>query len=213
LSEGSSDCLILFAKPPIPGRVKTRLIPAIGAEAATRLYRQLLEHALSAASSLSAVRKELWWDGPEEQECRAYAERFGMTLFRQRGADLGERMHHALESALQTAERTVLIGSDSLDYSAAYLNMAFEVLSRNDAVLGPAMDGGYLLIGMRQPQAHLFHDVPWSTGRVVEVTRQRLREQGLSWQELPTMRDIDDISDLQASSLGNVRYPAADSNN
>ncbi len=191
-----SDCLILFAKPPIPGRVKTRLIPAIGADAATRLYRLLLEHALNAAAKLESVRKELWCAPPDVEQCRDYAERYGMVLRTQKGADLGERMHHALDSVLRTAQRAVLIGSDSPCYDVDYLNSAFEALRGHDAVLGPAFDGGYLLIGTKKSDSRLFRSIPWSGDRVLETTRQRLLQMGWTRQELPTRHDVDEVADL-----------------
>jgi rSAM/selenodomain-associated transferase 1 len=196
LRKDSADCLILFAKPPIPGRVKTRLIPAIGAVAAARLYRQLLEWTLTAGNSLSGVHKQLWWDGDDDGSGRDYAERYGMSLQRQRGANLGERMAHALAVAFRSAERAVLIGSDCPETDSAYLRSAFAALTRCDAIVGPAADGGYLLIGMRRPEGHLFTNIPWSSGKVLELTRQRLSELDWRWEELPGLRDIDEAVDL-----------------
>jgi rSAM/selenodomain-associated transferase 1 len=115
---------------------------------------------------------------------------------RQNGPDLGARMQDALEWALQRAPWAVLIGSDCPGYDSDYLQTAFAALERHDAVLGPALDGGYVLIGMRRAAPELFADMPWSTTGVLDTTRQRLQRKGWSWQELPTLRDIDTPQDL-----------------
>ena len=192
----NQPCLILFARPPKAGLVKTRLIPAIGADAAAEVYRRLLEHALDAASRLKEVRSELWCAGRDDGSCAAFADRFGMTLHRQEGGDLGERMYHALETALQTADKAVLIGSDSLDYDPGYLTQAFSSLEEHDAVLGPAADGGYLLIGLRRSERSLFDNMSWSNDGVLDETRRRLSALGWGWRELPTLRDVDLPEDL-----------------
>jgi len=187
--------------------VKTRLIPAIGADAAAKVYRQLLDHALGAAYGLHGVRRELWIDGPDDGVCIDYADRFDMTPCWQQGADLGERMYYALATALQKSACAVLIGSDSPEYDTDYLSHAFAELEAHDAVLGPAADGGYLLIGMRRPERRLFNDIPWSTDKVLDLTRRRLAQFGLSWTELPTLRDVDVAGDLAHLPEPEKSYP------
>ncbi len=188
--------LLVFAREPVPGRVKTRLIPALGAPGAARLYRRLLEHSLCAAGALTTAQVQLWCDSGGEG-CRELAQRFGATLFHQRGRDLGERMHRALSMPPPGAP-SVLIGSDCPGYTPAYLRAAFAALDELDAVLGPALDGGYVLIGVRRSHARLFEDIAWGGSAVLQTTRERLRELGWRWVELPALGDVDRPDDLGA---------------
>ncbi len=186
--------LLVFAREPVPGRVKTRLIPALGAAGAAELYRRLLAHSLVTAGALQAVRVQLWCDNGGEG-CRALAQHFGATLFQQRGRDLGERMHRALSTPPPGAP-SVLIGSDCPGYTPAYLRSAFAALRELDAVLGPALDGGYVLIGVRRSHVRLFEDIEWGGSAVLQTTRERLRELGWRWLELPALGDVDCPEDL-----------------
>jgi len=196
LSNSNTKTLIVFAKAPVQGQVKTRLIPEIGADAATRVYRKLLEQILDISVDLPDVTGELWCSGDIDGKCAAYAKQHGMSLHQQEGADLGERMHLAFESVLQRCDRAVLIGSDSPEFDGDYLQAAFRALEEKDAVVGPAEDGGYLLIGLKKPEPHLFRQITWSTNTVMAQTRSRLNELSLSWHELPVKRDIDEPQDL-----------------
>jgi rSAM/selenodomain-associated transferase 1 len=181
--------LLVFAREPQPGRVKTRLIPALGAAGAAALYRRLLAHTLEVAVGMSEIASELWYDGSDTAaECARLARHYDMPLHAQQGADLGERMRHALADALGRADAAVLIGSDCADFDAAYVRQAFAALEQDDAVFGPAADGGYVLIGVRRVDHSLFMDIPWSTDRVMERTRERLRALGWGWRELATPR-------------------------
>jgi len=190
---------LVFGRVPEPGRVKTRLIPALGAAAAAALYQRLLYDTLTTAAGMTDVRVEFWCDATDEEwpRGRKLAERFGVSGHRQLGADLGARMYHALGAELTTPPHpAVLIGSDCPGYDRAFLNQAFLVLADEDVVLGPALDGGYALIGVKWPAARLFSDIPWSTGAVLRLTRARLRALGWSWSELTPLRDIDRPEDL-----------------
>ena len=124
------------------------------------------------------------------------ASRFGMALRKQQGTGLGARMHHALGEALETASHAVLIGTDCPELDADYLADAITALTEHDAVLGPVADGGYVLIGLKRADHRLFYDIPWSTDRVLDLTRSRLTELDWRWAELPTLRDLDRPSDL-----------------
>ena len=194
-------CLLVFARNPQCGQVKTRLVPALGEQAATDIYRKLLADTLATASQ-AAGRHELWVDClPEQSELTALAGRHGMPIRVQRGADLGARMHTALTAALWQARYAVLIGTDCPELDAAYLGNAFRALERYDAVLGPAADGGYVLIGLRRTDPRIFNDIPWGSDRVLATTRGRLRTIAWSWYELPTLHDVDEPADLK-------RFPA-----
>lgn len=187
--------LLVFARAPRPGKVKTRLAAVVGAEAAAAIYRQLLAGTLEAAARVPHVRAEMWCDA-SDGGCELLASRFGMTLHRQQGQDLGSRMQHALGTALKKARRAVLVGSDCPDMTARYIGMAFAALEDHDAVLGPAADGGYVLIGLRDARHLMFQDIPWSTDRVLGLTRSRMAALHWRWAELPTLRDLDRPSDL-----------------
>ena len=190
--------LLVFAKAPVPGRVKTRLIPALGSEGAARLHRRLLERTLSEARDLPGVELDLWSPDPEHPAIIELASSHGIRVQRQQGPDLGGRMQHALETCLNEISRAVLIGSDCPDLQRAILIQAFEALEQGSVVLGPALDGGYVLIGLRDAcPPSLFQDIPWGTASVLEITRARLRACSLSWVELPPLRDLDRPEDLQ----------------
>jgi rSAM/selenodomain-associated transferase 1 len=189
-----SPRLLIFAKVPLPGLAKTRLIPALGAEGAAALQQRLIRLTLVTAAQ-SGLATELWChpdcDQPFFAACGA---EFAVELRRQQGADLGERMHHAFVTADAPA---LLIGTDCPALSAQDLCAAAAALNADhDAVLGPAADGGYYLIGLRRPQPALFHAMPWGTDAVLALTRTRLHAVGLCWHELPLHHDIDTPDDL-----------------
>jgi rSAM/selenodomain-associated transferase 1 len=189
--------MLVFARPPLEGRVKTRMIPAIGSAGATRLYRRMLLDTLATVRDTPADHRQLW--SSEDGDDNALAElarEYGLSLHQQHGDNLGQRMHAALAAALRAADRAVLIGSDCPQIDTAYLQAAFEALEQCPVVIGPARDGGYVLIGLRRPAAGLFDGIPWGSHRVMSSTRQRLRRAGHRWHELPPLRDVDRAEDL-----------------
>ena len=190
--------LLVFARNPVAGQVKTRLIPALGAEGAVAVYRRLLAGTLAAAHAANSDTLSLWIDQPSPNaELLDSIAAYDTDWHPQSSGDLGARMQHAFESSLAGHRHVVLIGSDCPEFSAAYLHQAFDALQRCDLVIGPASDGGYVLIGMNTSHAALFESIPWSTDRVLAVTRQRLAGLGLSCHELPALRDIDTADDLR----------------
>ena len=191
--------LIVFAKAPRPGAVKTRLIPVLGAQGAAAHHARLIKHTLAAASVACRDALELHADVVDDDFLRYCAARYNARLVAQRGDDLGERMHHAFETALVTERcpSAVLIGSDCPALTAAHLRRAFTALAGDhEAVIAPAEDGGYVLIGLCRIDALLFSDVPWGTDVVLHQTRERLRGLGWRWQELETLWDVDRPADL-----------------
>lgn len=190
--------LICFAREPIPGQVKTRLIRALGPEGATRLYRSLLGVALEAAAAVPGVHRELWCAGapPCGGVCAELASRYNLRLRHQPEGDLGRRMEAALREALTRGEPAVLIGSDCPAYTPGYLASAFAALESADVALGPAADGGYVLIGVRRLDPRLFAGIPWGSDQVLSRTRAALESLGWGWAELPTLRDLDRPEDL-----------------
>ena len=190
--------LVIMAKAPIAGHAKTRLIPALGAEGAASLQRVLVERQLAEALSAELAPLELWCAGdclhPYFLACR---ERFGVTLHCQQGPDLGERLFHALESALHEADFAIVIGCDIPELNADVLLQACEAMQQGaDAVIVPVEDGGYALMGLRRAEPLLFSQIEWGSDRVLAQTRDRLQQLGWYWHELPELWDLDRPEDL-----------------
>ena len=189
--------VVVMAKAPVAGRVKTRLIPTLGAEGAAGLARRLLDATLAQARAAGLGEIELCC-APDTTHAAfvAQRERGSVVLSTQGEGDLGARMHHAFLRGLAQAPQVIVIGTDVPALDAAYLQAADEALSGCDGVLGPAADGGYALIGLRRPAPRLFEQMPWSTGQVLAITRERIAECGLRHAELATLFDIDEPADL-----------------
>lgn len=189
-----------MAKAPVAGLAKTRLIPALGAEGAAALAARMLTNAVGEARAAGLGPVTLC--GAPDVSHPAFARLVddgGLALHPQGDGDLGARMQRAFERALATHERAVLIGTDAPGLDAAVLRAAAEALASHDAVFAPAHDGGYALVGLRRVapyRSRLFEAMPWSTAQVMAVTRERLREGGLRWHELPLLHDIDEPADL-----------------
>ena len=197
--------ILVFAKAPEPGLVKTRLIPALGPEGAAALAERLLEHTLKAAASVRSAVLELHGTPDIRHPVfRRLAARYKAVLHAQAGADLGERMAAAMEGALGRRRQVVLIGSDCPLMDAAYLEEAFSTLAVGyDMVLGPAEDGGYVLIGGVRPLPPLlFQGIAWGTEEVLSQTRERIRHLGVQCRELEPRPDLDRSEDL--SRIQNV---------
>lgn len=189
--------LMIFAKAPVAGYAKRRLIPALGAEKAALLQTHLIEHTLATAVA-TGIPLELWCapdaSHPFFAECAA---QYPIILRSQAGRDLGERMHHAFSDALGRGPWVLIIGCDSPALTPEMLIESSQMLEQGcDAVIGPAEDGGYYLIGLRRPEPSLFHDIPWGAGVVLERTRERLHALGWGWQELAPLWDLDRPDDL-----------------
>jgi hypothetical protein len=190
--------ILVFAKAPVAGRVKTRLIPVLGAQGAAALHRALVRRTLGEASRVDGAQVVLCC-APDAGHgfFRALAARYRVRLRSQRGADLGARMAHAMEWALAQGPTALLIGTDCPALTARDLSEAIAVLRAGcDAVLGPALDGGYVLIGLRRYSQRVFEVLPWGSARVLELTRARLQGLGWRWRELAPRRDLDRPQDL-----------------
>jgi rSAM/selenodomain-associated transferase 1 len=197
---------MVFAKAPTPGRVKTRLVPALGERAAAALHRQLAERTLCTALAAGLGQVELWCaPGTNDAFFAACAKQHGVGLCAQGEGDLGTRMARALEFALAQGSPGLLIGSDCPALTAEYLREAAAALVNGcDAVIGPAEDGGYVLIGLaRSPAAPLFEDIAWGSATVMQETRTRLASLNWCWRELATLWDVDRPEDL--SRLAQLR--------
>jgi uncharacterized protein len=189
--------IAILAKAPLPGLAKTRLIPALGAAGAARLQRLFTRRALQTALAAQLGPVSLWCTPDvHHRSFRALAALHPVTLQTQPAGDLGQRMHHAFE-ALCPQGPLLLIGTDCPALTPAHLRAAAQaVVGGQDAVVQPAEDGGYVLIGLRQPQPALFEAMTWSTDQVMQHTRQRALAQQLSLFEAPTLWDVDLPSDL-----------------
>lgn len=190
--------ILLFAKAPVSGRVKTRLIPAIGAQAAAEIYQTLLERVIGEAAA-DIAPLDLWC-APDTRHTvfQAATKNPSITLCTQVAGDLGQRMAYAVQQSLTQAERVLLIGGDCPLLNREHLCRALGWLNAGaDAVLGPAEDGGYVLLGLSRMDHQLFSDIPWGTGRVLEITRRRLAGLGWNWRELEPLWDLDREADLQ----------------
>lgn len=186
-----------MAKAPVPGLAKTRLIPALGAEGAAALAARMLEHTLAEALAAGLGPVTLCAAPQAMHPAFAAVVPAGpVARVDQGGGDLGARMLRAFESALSEHAGALLVGTDAPALDAAVLRAAHRQLQDHDAVIGPAHDGGYVLIGLRRAEPRLFSDMPWSTPQVLALTRERLREAGLRWAELPPLHDIDEPADL-----------------
>ena len=191
--------VMVFARAPTPGEAKTRLIPALGAAGAAALHRRLVTHCLRAARDSRLGPVELWCapgtGDPFFLECER---RLGASLHPQGEGDLGARMQRAFESALALSPRAILVGSDIPALSAQYLRDADRALRRgDDAVIGPAEDGGYVLIGLSRCDAAPFREIPWGGSEVLAETRRRIAALGWRVTELPALWDVDRPEDLE----------------
>ena len=186
--------LIIFIKNPVLGRVKTRLAHDIGDAAALRIYQGLLERTRRTALSVKAERFIFYSDHVNEHDEWVGPE---FSKFKQVDEDLGERMHHALSTVLQSCDKAVLIGSDCPGLSSEYIEKAFELLDQCDLVIGPSHDGGYNLLGVRRLHPELFERIPWSTDVVLSRTIALAESVSLNIELLPVLTDIDTIDDLK----------------
>lgn len=187
----------VFAKPIVAGEAKTRLILALGAQGAAQLHAALTRQALRVAIDARIGPVELWCAAPDVALDTIAAEAC-VDVQLQHGEDLGARMADAFSRLLLRADASILIGTDCPARTAEDLREAAAQLSSGcDAVLGPAEDGGYHLIGLRAPQAELFSGIAWSTDTVISATRAKLRELRLRWHELPLRWDVDRPEDLE----------------
>ena len=189
--------VMVFAK--APGEAKTRLIPALGAAGAGALHRRLVMHCLRAARDSRLGPVELWCapdtSDPFFRECER---RLGISLWAQGEGDLGARMQRAFESALVHAARAILIGSDIPALSAQYLRDAERALAGgDDVVIGPAEDGGYVLVGLSRCDPELFRGIPWGGAKVLPETRRRIAALGWRLSELPALWGVDRPEDLE----------------
>ena len=185
--------LIVFTRKPALGKVKTRIQKTMGADMALAIHTQLLTSTLQMASNVDGVS----YCVSCSPDCdHPIIDAYEGACFIQSGDDLGERMMNALRQQLQHYQYCILIGTDCPQIDSAYINQAFQELKNgNDIVLGPASDGGYVLVGMGQVFSGMFNNIDWGTGRVLEQTMAIIQAHDKTSTLLPVLRDIDDEDD------------------
>jgi uncharacterized protein len=187
--------LLIFSKFPEPGRVKTRLIPVLGESGATQLYQRLLANTLAVAAGLNVSIKLCYGSG-DLLQWQEYLGA-GYLLSPQIGSDLGSRLAHAIETAMQPGAKVLTIGCDCPGLTTTVLQSAFDALDTADLVLGPAVDGGYYAIGTNHYYPELFQGITWSTATVLSETVAIAESLDLRIAYLETLRDIDRPEDLE----------------
>lgn len=189
--------IVVFAKAPVAGFAKTRLIPELGEEGAAALARQMLQHTVNEALGAHIGPVQLCVT-PDQQHPVWPALNFPQTVaFSEQGdGDLGQRMARAAQRILHQSKLVLLIGTDCPQLDSARLRAAAQALLDNDCSLIPAHDGGYTLLGLRQYHPSLFTNIPWSTAEVAQITRERIQALGWALAEFPALRDIDEPADL-----------------
>jgi len=191
--------LLVFCKAPLAGQVKTRLAPRLGAIKAARCHEALALHTLQRCTRQALCPVELWCapdiGHPFFRHCQ---ENFPLSLHRQQGTDLGERMAHALTTTLRKHRAAILIGTDCPLLDSSRLRQACEILQGDtDAVLTPTTDGGYALIGLRRFDAALFNRPEWGGPQVFRTSAQRLQQLQWRWHAQDPLWDVDTPADLE----------------
>jgi rSAM/selenodomain-associated transferase 1 len=195
--------LVVFAKAPIPGQVKTRLCPPLTPDEAATLHGSFvidtLERTRTAVSKFRLRVDRYLACAPSSTLVffKIMEERQAVTLLDQEGEDLGARMSHACDGLFRGGyQRVVLVGTDAPSLPLEYYRQAFDLLEQHDVAVGPAFDGGYYMIGFKKPVPEIFFGIPWSTDRVLALTKEKAAGLGLHIGELPPWRDVDTIEDL-----------------
>lgn len=191
--------MVVFARAPVAGASKTRLIPALGEKAAADLHARMIEHTLETLGNVFDDYALQLWCAPDTSHPHfaRLADRYVMSLHTQRGDNLGARMYHALDTALLEHDHAIVIGTDCPGLASADIVNTVDALKNvADVVIGPAADGGYWLLGVRAVSATLFRDIAWGSDRVYEQTLLRIETLGWRSHALRMRTDIDRPEDL-----------------
>lgn len=187
--------ILIFCKAPQPRKVKTRLASDIGEQAAAQVHEYLARHCLQQVVDYAIAPVELWCAPDTEHDFfRACHSELNIPLKQQVGDDLGQRMQHALSKTLSHRSNAVLIGTDCPMITAEYLRSAFAAIQQGTTVIGPAEDGGYVLLGTGKVQPRIFSDMPWGTSQVCVETIERITGEVTT---LPPLWDVDYVADLR----------------
>lgn len=202
-AHAGTHAILVMAKAPVPGTVKTRLHPLLSPHRCGQLQAELIRHTMGLATAHTSRTYLAYSPGDGENHISAAVPE-GVRLLLQRGADLGQRLAAAVTDAFTAGAGPLLvIGTDAPTLTGDHLTAAFTALENQDVALGPALDGGYYLIGLREPHTSLFALDPdlWSTDHVLAATRTLARTEGLSIGLLPPLRDLDTPEDAAALLL------------
>jgi rSAM/selenodomain-associated transferase 1 len=196
----SGNALVVMAKAPVAGEVKTRLVPPLSSEDAAELYRCLLLDMLDHVAVFDGADLYIAFDPPGAASLFQEIAPPGFFCFPQRGGDLGGRMHAIFEDMFgREYQRVAVIGSDLPVFPLNFMDDAFRALAESGrVVLGPSRDGGYYLIGLDRPEPEIFSDIRWGSDRVFETTRRKLSRIGIEPVLLPVWFDVDRVEDLPA---------------
>ncbi len=188
------NALLIFLKNNIPGKVKTRLAATVGNDEAAKVYTMLVQHTQLATLELKENKIIFYSDYMEQDDIWQNANYEKQVQF---GSDLGERMANAFQYAFDCGnEMVVLIGTDCPGINMDLIQKAFSELNAADVVIGPAIDGGYYLLGMKKFTAELFNEIAWSTSDVLETTIKKCNQLNLTYQLLEVLPDVDEEKDL-----------------
>ena len=199
-----TSALLIFARRPSPGRVKSRLSPFLSPQEAAELYDCMLRDVIARSAGLEIASRFLFYE--DDEEAQGYFREIDdeLLLLPQEGAGLGERLSNAFDEAFRRGFRKVaVIGTDSPDLPVAFIREAFLQLESGEAELlfGPTEDGGYYLAAMAAPHPELFREMPWSTDRLLAASLQRAAKLGLRSALLPQWYDLDEPADLERPGL------------
>jgi rSAM/selenodomain-associated transferase 1 len=195
----------IFAKPPIPAEVKTRLIPALGAAGAAELASAMLLDIWCTVELCPGVRPILATTLPGDFPVCVSPD----DMWLQGDGDLGQRMERIFNRGLLQAPAVIALGADSPALTAAHLRAALDALQTNDIVVGPAIDGGFYLLALRTRQAGLFHSLPWSSSKTLQALKKRIEEHCLSIAELEPLFDVDTPTDLLTLQEHLLTHPSS----
>ena len=194
-SKNSQNAIIIFQKNLVPGKVKTRLAATVGNHQAMEIYRELVAFTHKQATEVTDA--DVWiFFSDDFEEIGQNFQKYITAKMVQDGGDLGERMKNAFQTIFGLGYQTaILIGTDCPEISPKIMETAFNSLKNQDVVIGPALDGGYYLVGMKTVHFQLFEHIPWSTENVLPLTLEKLNQNNLSYILLPGLSDIDTEED------------------
>jgi len=199
--------ILVFTKLPFPGKCKSRLIPVLGEEGAAQLQERLINKIIMDLLSFKLCPFEIWQSEKSDYFSKLFVSNsIHVPVSTQKGDDLGERMSNAMGKTLKEISNVIIIGSDCILYNEEYLKSAIVTLQSNSVILGPAEDGGYVLIGMNQRYPTLFEGINWGSDTVFAQTILRLQQGKITYKSIRTLWDIDTKEDLDKLSLADPDF-------
>lgn len=185
------NALIIFVKNPVPGKTKTRLAKDLGNDQALKIYNSLLDYTRAVCSMVHAERYLFYSNEIVDDAWPSSS--FVKQL--QEGSDLGQRMGHAFQDVLNKHDKAIIIGSDCPQLDFITISQAFQALDQHDYVIGPSLDGGYYLLGMKSAVTTVFQNISWSTEAVKDQTIEKIKDEDKSFKLLQTLSDVDHKAD------------------